>query len=144
MWLGSLGIEMAAVSSSSGFQAVTQAAYQQLKVQQARQNADRAEEVARALAARAGDARQVAEQAQESARVLTVQSNQAQTAAGQARQGLAAMDSAGRMQASLANTADQVVTRSAEPVSTGVESKSVAPVVNTSGQVTGTLVNTTA
>lgn len=144
MWLGSVGIEMVAVSSSSGFQAVTQVAYQQLKVQQARQNADRAEEVARVLAARAGDARQVAEQAQESARVLTVQSNQAQTAAGQARQGLAAMDSAGRMQASLANTADQVVTRSAEPVSTEVEPKSVTPVVNTSGQVTGTLVNTTA
>jgi hypothetical protein len=141
---------MAAISSSAGFQAATQAAFQQMKVQQARQNADRAEQVARAMAAKAGEAQQVADRAQESARSMTLQSDQAQTAAGQARQGVAMIQSVGNMQVRLGNTVSQVAEKvadvtpaaSTEPVS--VPTPAPVPVVNTSGQVTGTLVNTTA
>ena len=140
---------MAAISSSAGFQAATQAAFQQMKVVQARQNADRAEQVARSLAAQAGEAQRVADRAQENARSLSVQSGEAKMVAGRARQGVAMIQSVGNMQASMANTVTQVTQR-AEAESTATlpattaKASAPSPVINTSGQVTGTNVNTTA
>lgn len=144
---------MAAISSSSvGAQSAAQAGWQQLKLQQAKQNADRAEANARALASRAAEAQSVADRAQESARNLTVQSSQAQDTAGQARQGLAMIRSVGQMQASLSNTVGQVSERmdiaAPEGKTSEIKTSSVVatptPVRNTSGQITGTMVNTTA
>jgi hypothetical protein len=141
---------MAAVLSAAvGAQAATQAGWQQLRLQQAKQNAERAEAAAQSLAARAADAQRVANQAQESARNLSVQSDQARSVAGQARQGVAMVRSVENMQAQLSNTVDQVVERQAaaapEPVAVAeTPRESVSPVVNLSGQVTGTVVNTTA
>lgn len=139
---------MMAISSTVGMQAVTQAAFQQLKLQQARQNADRAEQIARTLQAKAADAQYVADRAQEDARSLSVQSRRAQGIAGQARQGVAMVESVGDMKTRLSGTIDQVgriqAIKADVPVS---ESTSLAPsnsVINTSGQTTGTLVNTTA
>lgn len=132
---------MAAISSSVGTQAVTQAAYQRFKVQQARQNAQQAEEVARALEAKAAAAQREAVRADENARSLTVQSNEARSVAGQARQGLAMIRSVGEMQARIVNTATQVSEKQ-ETVQAQVQTPK--PVVNDAGQVTGTMVNTTA
>lgn len=136
---------MAGISSTGGLQAVTQTAFQQLKLQQARQNAERAEQVARNLRSEAAEAQSEADRAQENARTLMVRSNQAQSVAGQARQGLAMIRTVGEMQESLSSM--QVRT---DAVSSGTtESEAIAsaanvPVINTSGQVTGTVVNTTA
>jgi len=153
---------MVAISSPVGAQAASQAALQQLKVQQAKQTAERAEVTARSLRSQAEDAQRSADRAHENARSLFVRSDQAQTAAGQARQGLAMMNSASNMQASLANTASQLVERSSgtEPVGPRVElqastgpqvappvqapARPSAPVFNTSGQLTGQLVNDSA
>jgi hypothetical protein len=152
--VSSFGIrEMVSISSTSiGAQSATQAGWQQLRLQQARQNADRAEQAARALEARAADAQRIAERADENARSLFVQADQANSVAGQARQGLAMVRSVGEMQVSLSNTVSQVVARDtgAKPAemvvsNTELKPKAVAPpVLNLSGQVTGTMVNTTA
>jgi ABC-type hemin transport system substrate-binding protein len=136
---------MAAISSTVGVQAVTQTAFQQLKLQQARQNAERAEQVARNLQREAAEAQIEANRAGEDARSLLVQSNQAQSVAGRARQGLAMIRTVGEMKESLSNM--QIRTDSVS--SSTVETAAIAPaanvpVVNTSGQVTGTVVNTTA
>lgn len=131
---------MAAISSTVGAQTAAQAALQQLRVQQAKQNAERAEFTARALRAEANNAQHEADRAQDKARSLHVRSGQAQTAAGQARQGLAMLKSLSDMQANLVNTVNQVNERQGEarPVSAST------PVVNTSGQLTGTVVNVVA
>jgi ABC-type hemin transport system substrate-binding protein len=120
-------------------QSATQAALQQLKVQQAKQNADRAEVAARSLRAQANAAQSEADRAQENARSLYVRSDRAETAAGQARQGVAMIQSSGEMRVRLADTASQAAERQTE-----TQPVQPAPVVNTSGQVTGTVVNTTA
>lgn len=135
---------MAAISSSAGFQAITQAAFQQMKVQQARQNADRAEQLARDLAAKANQAQEDADRAQNNARDLTVRSGQAQTAAGKARQGLAVAQSVTQMQSGLYATATQVSERIPQAPADGDAVSTAVPVVNSSGQTIGTTVNVTA
>lgn len=141
---------MAAISSTVvGAQAATQAGWQQLKLQQAKQNAERAEANAQALAARAADAQRVADAEQENARSLSVQSSQAQSAAGQARQGLAMARSVGEMQTQLSNTVSQAVERQAvvptvESTPKSTPKEAAAPVLNLAGQVTGTVINITA
>lgn len=131
---------------------MTQAAFQQLKLQQAQQNADRAEQVARSLQIKAAAAQREANRAQENARTLSVESNQAQNIAGRARQGVAMIRSVSEMKAGLEDALIRV-TASAETVdaSTNVSTAAApavtagsAPVINTSGQVTGTRVNTVA
>lgn len=117
---------------------------QQLRVQQARRSAEQAEQAAQLLEAQAAGAQQAAEQAQENARSLSVESSQAQARAGQARQGLIAMGSAQQAITQLTNAVNQA----AVPVTTSVPTTqsvgSPPPVVNTQGQVTGKIVNTTA
>lgn len=136
---------MAAITPTSGSQAVTQMAWQQLSFQQARRNAERAEQVARSLQAQATDAQRVAERAAGDARSISAQSVQAQAAAARARQGLAVIKSVGEMQGQLSNTVSQVIERfDVARVTAGDVPVTAAPVVNSSGQVTGTVVNTTA
>lgn len=119
---------------------------QQLRQLQARRNAEQAEQVAQSLRAQANQAQAVADRAQETARSLTVQSDQAQVKAGQARQGLAVAGSIQQAVTQLGKTVDQVLARdqAVNPTTAAPPSTSPAPVVNTQGQVTGTLVNTTA
>lgn len=144
---------MSAISSSTGTQSAAQAGLGQLQLQQARQNAARAEQTARALRAEAASAQQVANNAQENARALSVRSEQAQSEAGQARQGVTVIESAGQMQTQLGNVASRIVVaaerdQSTQPAETSTTAQTAnvpnAPVVNTQGQVTGTVVNTTA
>ncbi|OHC63463.1 MAG: hypothetical protein A2045_04795 [Rhodocyclales bacterium GWA2_65_20] len=140
---------MASVSSTSS---ATQFGLQQLRQLEARRNADQAEQKAQSLKAQASDARHTADQAQENARSLGVQADQAQAQAGKARQGLAAFSTEQQQVTRLANTVDQVLTREQEAsassptqsIGTSPAASSAAPVVNTQGQVTGQIVNTTA
>lgn len=135
---------MASISSISGTQSAAQSGLQQLRLQQAKRNAEQAEQVANSLQAQARDAQQRASEAQENARSISAQSDQAHTTAGQARQGLAALATGGQMQSQLSHVVDQAIDKqqAAEPA---IAAKSPAPpVTNTQGQVTGTVINTTA
>ena len=109
----------------------------QLRVQQAKRNADQAEASARSLRRAATSAQQAADATQESARTLQVRSDQAQVDAGQARQQVTSLQSVRTLQQGF----DTVRTQIAE----GLKSLDApAPVVNAEGQTTGTLVNVTA
>jgi hypothetical protein len=122
---------MAAISSTSSSQAATQVGLQQLKLQQARQNAERAEQTARSLQSQAASASLVADRAQEDARTLAVQASQAQSSAGQARQGLAIIKSTVQMQTQLASKVEQVVERQPSAPLTQAPQASSAPVAST-------------
>jgi hypothetical protein len=129
---------MDAVSSSGSLQATTLVALQDLKVQQAKRQAQQAESVARSLSAAANAAQGEAERAIENARALYLRSNQAASAAGQARQAVGQLQATADIGMHVAATVSQASERV-----TGAQMVS-GPVVNTSGQVTGTVVNTTA
>lgn len=134
---------MAAITSASA----VQSGMQQLRVQQARRTAEQLEVQAASLAHQAQAAQRNADRAQEEARGLAVESNRTQVAAGRARLGLAMLSTANTMQAQLGNTVDQVVARNSEPTTTSgtsATSSSTTPVVNAKGELTGTLINTTA
>jgi len=139
---------MAIGSSTSSIQSVTQEAWQQLKLQQAQRDADRADWNAQALQAQAQEAQRVANRAEDVARSLSVQADQAQAEAGKARQGLASLSSLGQMQDLLNHVSEQVFptpqTGETSATANGQTQTSATPVVNTQGQVTGTVVNTTA
>lgn len=147
---------MATVSSSSGIQAAVQSGFQQIKLQEARRNAAQAEQAARSLASQAQSAQRVADRAQDNARSLYVQSSEAQQDAGRARQGIALIRSNDQALERLGSVASQVIERlPAETVSPAVAAASATPVapvapvapvpvVNTQGQLTGTLLSTTA
>jgi methyl-accepting chemotaxis protein len=135
---------MAAISSTSGLQGVTQTAFQQLKLQQARQNADRAEQQARSLQIQAVDAQRAADQAEETARDLSVRSSYAQGVAGRARQGLAMIRSVNEVKADLSTVLARVGQSASEVESNSTRLTETVPVINTSGQLTGTVVNTVA
>ncbi|MRR51625.1 MAG: hypothetical protein EG825_12045 [Rhodocyclaceae bacterium] len=135
---------MAITASISGTQSIVQSGLQQLKLQQARRNAEQAEQTAQALQVQADEAQRRAAREQENARSLSVQADQAQTNAGRARQGLASIQTASDSVAQLGNVVDQVITKQqAAPAATSSVQES-KPVVNTQGEVTGTLINTTA
>jgi len=113
----------------------------QLQLRQAQSEADRAEQNARALRARAQTAEREAVRAQEGARALRVESDQAQERAGLARQDVSALRSlqgavedigALRQQISFLREGGQATAAPAQPI------------VNAEGQTTGTVVNTTA
>jgi len=151
---------MAIGSITSGTQAATQQGFQQLRLQQARRDAEQAEQTARSLSAQANQAQRQADQAQETARTITVQADQAQGDAGRARQGLASVQSVSQMGAQISRVAEQTVEKIQS--GTSVQSSTTAPasttsssaststsvkppaVINTQGQVTGTLINVTA
>ena len=150
---------MATISSSSSIESAVRSGFQQLRVQEARRNADRADQAARALEGQAQAAQRNAARANESARELAVQSNQARDDAGRARQGVAYLNSVAQSRQQLGDFLGQVIERqpdvepaaapaSASPVAPTAPAAAVspapAPVVNSQGQLTGTLVSTTA
>ncbi len=131
---------MASIASLSGEKSLAQSGLQQIRLQQAERNEQQAEQTARDLRAEARDAQQKAGEAQDEARSITSRADQAQASAGQARQGLAAVKTAARL-------ADAIAPPEEAPklAELAVASRSLAPpVINTQGQLTGTVVNTTA
>lgn len=149
---------MTSIPSLSGAQSAAQSGLQQLRLQQAKRDAERAEQTARALQVQAREAQQQASQAQQNARSIASQADQAQDSAGQARQGLAMVKTTSQMQIQLSNTVSHVTETldtaqaSATPspstvtatTATPATATTAAPVINVQGQVTGTVVNTTA
>ncbi len=113
----------------------------QLQLRQAESEADRAEQNARVLRARAQAAEREAVRAQEGARTLRVQSDQAQQKATLAKQDVSVLRS-------LQGVSEEVggLRRQISSLTEGgqVPSAPVQPVVNNEGQTTGTVVNTTA
>lgn len=135
---------MATVSSISGSQAA-QDVWKQLQLLQARRNADQAELTAQSLQAQAQDAQRTAEQADAQALSLAVQSDQAQENAGSARRGLAAMQSASQILPQITHIAENLAIQTQPSVqATAAPPAKPAPVVNSQGQITGTVVNTKA
>lgn len=126
----------AAQSASSGL-------FAQIQQLQAQRSADQAEQRARTLLEKARQAQTVADRAQENARSLKVESNQAQGDAGRARQGLAARESISQLQSGYTDLREQIASVTS-PVESATPVVSPAPVVNSFGQETGTLVNVTA
>lgn len=116
-------------SLSLSAQSATQNGVQQAKLQEAKRNAERAENVAQSLQASARDAESAANRADQEARTLSAQANQATSDARGARQNVAALTN--EQQRSKSQQVTQV-------------KFSPAPVLNTQGQLTGTVVNTTA
>ena len=135
---------MASVSSLSGTSSVALSGLSQLRVQQAQRNAEQAELAARALQGQAREAQRVALDAQENARALSAQASQAETNAGQARLNLAEIRSGEQVQVQLSSSVAKVSEAlTVAPPPAAVQS-TPAPVINTQGQLTGTVVNTTA
>lgn len=129
-----------AAALTSSVQSATSGLWAQMQQQLAQRNADQAEQQASALRARAQSAQVVADRAQENARSLKVQSNQAQGEASEARRGLAAQASVSEVQSQFADLREQI----SEVLQSDPIVASLPPVVNTSGQETGTVVNVTA
>ena len=128
------------VGSSSASLLSAGGIWAQVQQQQAQRTADQAEQRAQALQARAREAQTEADRAQEGARSLKVQSEQAQGEAVSARQGLEAMSALGEVEGNLDGLRSQIAKVLALPAG----GEPLVPVVNTSGQQTGTLVSVTA
>jgi hypothetical protein len=132
-----------AVASASGAQSAGSGLWTQLQLQQAQRNADQAEQQAAALQSQAQSAQTVANRAQENARSLQVQSQQARSDASQAKLNLATLNSVGEVQSQLGELKIQI-SKMLQSEALAATTTTAAPVVNTSGQQTGTLVNVTA
>lgn len=135
---------MATISSTSSAQSASQFGLQQLKLQQAQRNADQAELTAQSLRVQAQEAQRTADRAQENARQVGVQSDQAQDNADRAKQGIAAIKTANQMQSQLTQVVNQVAARQETAQPAAPTKPQASPVVNTQGQLTGTVINTTA
>ena len=120
---------------------------QQAVLQQAKRAANQAESTAQTLATQASSAQTTATSAQNYARSLTTQASQAQLNVGWTQQNLTAVETASQLGTQISSVIKNVV--NAEPVNadaTTIHSSptSTQPVVNTQGQVTGTIINTSA
>ena len=133
-----------AVSSAAGAQSASSGLWAQLQLQQARRNADQAEQQAAALQSQARSAQTVADRAQENARSLQVQSRQAAGDASQARLNLATQDSATQVQSQLGDLKAQISEVLTSDTLSTTPTVAATPVINSSGHATGTLVNVTA
>lgn len=123
-----------ATAAISGSGSATGFVVEQLRVQQAKRNAEQTEAAARSLQRQASAAQREAVAAQEGARSLQVQSDQAQSEAGQARQQVASL------------AAVQTVQEGFQTIRTQIAASvkaldAPAPSINAEGQTTGTVVN---
>lgn len=132
------------VTSLSGTQAAGSALWAQIQQQQAQRTADQAEQRATVLQQQARDAQGVASRAQENARTLQVESNSAQSDAGEARRNVVASKSLEAVQAKISDVRGQIKEILQPDTSSTTTTTALAPVVNSFGQETGTLVNVTA
>lgn len=129
---------MAVTSAASSSQSIARSVWQQVQLRQAQQNADQARANAQALRAAADAAQRAADQEQDKARNLGVKADQATQEASQADRGLQALRSTGQAYSQLDSRLGKVV----QAVS--ANRPQPTPVVNTQGQVTGKVVNTSA
>lgn len=135
---------MATIQPLSRTQSAAPSGSQQFRLQQAKTGVKQAEQTARSMLTEASEARQVARQAEGNARYAGIRSEQAQASAGQARQGLAAIEALSQMQTQVGSLVTPATNnrKTAEPVPS--LRSAAPPATNALGQVTGTLINTTA
>ncbi|HEX8989384.1 MAG TPA: hypothetical protein VF816_15610 [Rhodocyclaceae bacterium] len=136
---------MATVPSSS-VSAAAQYGLDQLRLQQTRLAAQRAEQTAQALQAEAANARQDAFRARDRAQKLESESSQASSEASRLRQGMTLLQSTGQLHAQQQRAVSNARITSTTVVEqqSGTSSTSRTPVVNAQGQVTGRVLSTTA
>lgn len=134
---------MATISSSSSA-SIGQSVLSQLQLQQAQRNAERADANARSLQAQAREAQRVAVEAQSTARTISSQADQAQSDASQARLSLSVIRNGSQVQSDLTSAVGNVTETLKVATPVAVTPSPALPVVNTQGQLTGTVVNTTA
>lgn len=138
------------MASVSPISTVNQDAWQQLALQQAQRKADQAEQTAQSLKTQANEAQRAADREQENARSLSTQSDQAQDKAGQLRQSVDGLRAQEQAIAQLPKTINQALglqqttTSTTQNVTSTTVSSSTPPVVNSQGQVTGTIISVTA
>lgn len=158
MILGITFVKLAISSAMSSISSVSStagssgnSAAQQAVVQQAKRVADQAESAAQTLEAQAANAQTRATEAEGYARTLNIQAGQAQLGAGYSEQQLSALQLSGQINSEVAagpNYTPNISVQRAiayslapQPVTVPV---STAPVLNTQGQVTGKIINTSA
>lgn len=128
------------VTSTSGTQAVTQSAWQQLQQEQSRQIAERAAQNAIALQSKASDAQNEANRAQERAQTLRVEADQAQSLAADADLSVRITESSSQIGTQIVRK----VTQAAQAQETAPVQALPTPTVNTQGETIGTVINVTA
>jgi F0F1-type ATP synthase delta subunit len=121
----------------------------QAALQQAKRTANQAEATAQTLAAQAANAQAEATNAQDYASALTIQAGQAQLSVGWTQQNLAEIETAGQLNTQISSVVKNVVDASppAQPsivVAAKPTPPVIQPVVNTQGQITGKIINTSA
>jgi hypothetical protein len=121
----------------------------QSALQQAKRVANQAEATAQTLATQAASAQAEATNAQDYASALTIQAGQAQLNVGWTQQNLAEVETVGQLNTQITSVIKNVV--DSQPPATPpivVAAKPtppvIQPVVNTQGQVTGKIINTSA
>lgn len=129
------------MDSTSSASAANKYGVKQLTRQVAKRSADQAIETVQSLKRKANDALLAANSAEEKARILAARSDQGRESIAVANQEPAATVQQAVMQ--LSNSGGQLRSHQQTPAST-TRSASVAPVLNSQNQVTGTLINTTA
>lgn len=138
---------ISSISSTTGSSA--NSAAQQSAVRQAKRTADQAESAAQTLENQAATAQTRATEAESYARTLNVQASQAQLGAGYSEQNLSALQLSTQINSEIVNgpsfapssSVQQAIAYSLAPAA---QTHSAAPVVNTQGQVTGKIINTSA
>ncbi len=137
-------LAMSAISSISASQSVNSTSSLQAALQQAKRTANQAETEAQTLEAQAANAQQAASSAQGYASALNIQAGQAQLNVGYTQQDLDAVETAGQLNTEISSVISNVIdVQRSIPASISVPIPK-PPVVNTQGQVTGKIINTSA
>lgn len=144
IWVTFVKLEMATISSISASQSTGATTSLQTALQQAKRTADQAESNAKALEAQANQAQNAASSAQDYANSLSTQAGQAQLNVGWTQQNLAAVETVGQLSSQISSVITNVVDAQQSKVSNTAASIPNAPVVNTQGQITGKIINTSA
>jgi len=135
---------MSAISSISSPQTASPSSSLQAALQQAKRIADQAETNAQALEAQAANAQAAASSAQGYASALNVQAGQAQLNVNWTQQDLDAVETAGQISTQITSVISNVLNvEQSKPASVAVPIVK-PPVVNTQGEVTGKIINTSA
>ena len=137
-------LEMATISSISASQPTSANSALQTALQQAKRTADQAQSTAQTLEAQATAAQNAASNAQNYADSLSIQAGQARLNVGWTQQDLAEVETAGQLSSQISSVITNVVDAEQSKVSNLAASVPKSPVVNTQGQITGKIINTSA
>jgi len=137
-------LEMSAISSVSASQSTSASSSLQTTLQQAKRAADQAESTAQTLETQATEAQEAASSAQGYASSLSIQAGQAQLNVGWTQQDLSAVETAGQLSTQISSVIANVVDVQQSRLAVIATPIPKPPVINTQGQVTGKIINTSA